>query len=546
MARRNFKSLRSKTTDSAPIKESKIKYCKYANNLGYDEVIREKQEEFAIWYNGESDAILQYYIEARPTQHQNITEFWNRKDYFWAVVGKEDEVKCTHSGLPKAIIDTLVNILGKPEIIASKEETVEENGIKTLEVVEDIAASGRIKKIIEDNDFYCILTQDQETHTMVIGDGAYFINIDEDLSDYPIIEFIDGRNIEFERKANRIISITARKYFLSNDKGYMLTDTRSTKLIFDEKTKTKKRIATVEYHLYELSNAGSDEVRAEVKLNTIPETAQLQSLEYTKINCMLAVPCIFRYNKNIERGESFFASKLDLFDDLDQSKSQSSNTNRLSTPVDYIPEGLIDYNEFGKPVPPKRYDRRFVTVPAGRDSVGENMNQIRTTQPQLNFEQYTNEQLQLIGDILMGLMSPATLGIDIALKDNADAQREKEKVTLVTRDNLVDMQTEILKKLFNVVLKVYDFMTNPEGEIGDYDITVNYPEYANPTFENKLTYLTPAYASGGMSAKKYVDELWGDALSDEEKEEEIRILEQYKNAFNQMQDFNSGEEDLLF
>lgn len=545
MARRSLKSLGSRKTTSIPVKESKIKYCKYSNNLGYDEIIRAKQEEYAIWYSGDSNALLDFYINMQSFHQSNFSDFWNGKDYFWAVVGGEDDVKCTHSGLPKAIIDTLVNILGKPEIIASKEETTEENGVKTIEVVEDIAASGRIKEIIEDNNFYRTLTQDQETYTMVIGDGAFFINIDEDLSDYPIIEFIDGRNIEFERKANRIISITARKYFLHKNKGYMLTDTRSTKLVYDEITKTKKRIATVEYHLYELSNAGSDEVRIEVDLNTIPETTHLRNLEFLKINCMLAVPCMFRYNKKTERGESFFASKLDLFDDLDQSKSQGSNTTRLSTPVDYIPEGLIDYNEFGKPVPPKRYDRRFVTVPAGRNAVGENMDQIKTTQPQLNFEQYTNEQLQLIGDILMGLMSPATLGIDIALKDNADAQREKEKVTLVTRDNLVDMQTEILKKLFNVALKVYDFMTNPEGEIGDYDITVNYPEYANPTFENKLAYLAPAYASGGMSAKKYVDELWGDALSDEEKEKEVQILEQYKNAFNQMQDFNSGEEDLL-
>jgi hypothetical protein len=547
MRKRNGFNYRQTVT--TPVKQSKIKYSPYANNLGYDEVIREKQEEYAIWYGGESDAILQYYIEARPMHHgSNYEEFWNRKDYFWAVVGREDDVKCTHSGLPKAIIDTLVNILGKPEIGVSKEETVinAETNEKTLEVVEDIATTARLQKIIEDNNFYNIHGQEQCTYTMVIGDGAYFVNIDEDLSEYPIIEYIDGRNIEFERKANRIIAITARKYYSYNDKNYMLTDRRSTKWAEDAKTGKRKRIATVEYNLYELSNVGSDEVSKAVELDTIPDTTGLENLEYPDINVMLAVPCLYRYNKNTERGDSFFTGKLDLFDDLDQSKSQSSNTNRLSTPVDYIPEGLMEYTSEGKPIPPKRYDRRFVTMPADLNAVGQNLNQIHTSQPQLNFEQYTKEQLQLIGDILVGLMSPATLGIDVSLKDNADAQREKEKITLVTRDNLVDMQTQILKRLFNLVLKIHDYMTNPKGKPGDYEITVNYPEYANPTFENKLAYLAPVYVSGGMSAKRYVNDLWGDALSDEEKEEEVRILEQAKNAMQQMQDFNSGQDDMLF
>lgn len=36
-----------------------------------------------------------------------------------------------------------------------------------------------------------------------------------------------------------------------------------------------------------------------------------------------------------------------------------------------------------------------------------------------------------------------------------------------------------------------------------------------------------------------MNELWGDSLSEEEKADGIRILEQYKNAFSQMQEFNS-------
>lgn len=509
----------------ASIEKRKIKFMNYDNNLGYDEVVREKQEEYAIWYEGDSDLLLDYYINSRGSKFKNYEDFRNRVDYFWAAVGREPEVKCTHSGLPKAMINTLVNILGIPDITVSKDVT-EDGKLKT---VEDIAATARLQEIAEDNDFSGIFTQDQLPFTMVIGDGAYFINIDHELSDYPIIEFIDGRNVEFLRKANRIIAVTARKYYNYNNQGYMLTDTRSTEWQKDDKG-TRRRVATVEYHLYRLKNVSDDEVAEEVELETIPDTAKLQNLKFNNIDCMLAVPCIFRYNKNTERGESFFSGKLDLFDDLDQSKSQSSNCTRLSTPVEYIPEGLTEYDSNGLPKPFHRYDRRYQVMPADRNAVGQNLNQVQTTQPALNFAQYSADQLELVADILSGLMSPATLGIELARKDNAAAQREKEKITLITRDNMVTNTTVILKKIWNVVLKVHDYMMNANNGIIDYDITVNFPEYANPTFENKLAYLAPVWASGGISAQKYVEELWSDSLTDEEIEKEVETLERYKNA----------------
>lgn len=517
--------------------KTKIIGNKYNNDVGYDPVLREKQEEYAIWYSGDSNALLEYYISAKGNQLANKEEFRNSNDYFWATVGNEPEVKCTHSGFPKIIIDTLVSVLGIPEITSSTEIKNEEG---ELETVDDEITNDRIIKIIEDNDFYNVLVQEQAPYTMVVGDGAFFINIDRGLSDYPIIEFIDGRNIEFERKANRIISITARKYYRHKNKGYMLTDKRSTKLTTTKNGK-KKRVSTIEYHLYELDGIDTDEVKREVEIDIIPQTKGLKDWVdndycFYGIDKMLAVPCVFRYNKNTKRGESFFAGKLDLFDDLDQSKSQKSNVTKLSTPVDYIPEELIDYDDDGNPMTPNRYDRRYLVVKGDRNSVGQNTNQVITTQPDLNFEQYTNQELDILSDALMGLMSPSTLGIDVAKKDNADAQREKEKITLITRDFLIDSESTILKTLFKLVLQVHDYMLDPEGEIGEYDITINYPDYANPSFESKLIALMPAFVSGAMSAKQFVNELWGESLSEEEKEEEIAILEQYKGAASQVDD----------
>ncbi len=438
------------------------------------------------------------------------------------------------------MINTLINVLGKPEITVSQNEVVEGN----LKETESVAENDRIKEIIEDNDFYTILNQDQVPYTMVIGDGAYFVNIDPNLTDKPIIEFIDGRNVEFERKANRITAITARKYYLHENKAYMLTDRRSTSLVKDKDGKNK-RIATVEYNLYELKDLTSKEVLKPVEFKTIPELKDLENLEFIYIDTILAVPCVYRYDKEVERGESFFRGKLDLFDDLDQSKSQKSNITRKSTPIDYVPEELMDFDKDGKPKKLNRYDRSYIVLPASKNAVGQNMDKIETTQPTLNFGEYSNQELEIVGDILSGLMSPATLGIDLARKDNATAQREKEKVTLVTRDYLVDIQGQILKKLFNIVLKLQDYITNPNEKPGDYEVTVNYPDYANPSFENKLAYLVPAFSSGAMSAENFVNELWGDALSKDDKEKEVAIIEKYKNAYQQIGGDNPFENILV-
>lgn len=529
--RRAWRNLRNDKKKDAST--SNYKFPKFKNNVGYDELLREKQEEFVVWYEGDSNEILNFYINAGVTRDSSEV-FRNSKDYFWATVGKEPDVKCTHSGLPREIINTLVRILGIPKITVSTEVVDEETGKYKEQDNEEL--SELLNNIIEDNSFYTIHSEDQLPYGMAVGDGAYFINVDPSLSDYPIIEFIDGRNIDFERKANRITAVTARKYYTCKDKAYMLTDTRSTKLIFDEKTNKNKRVATVEYHLFELTNLTSDVVKTEVPLNSIPDTAKLENLEYHNIDTMLAVPVIFNLDKDSGRGQSFLTGKLDLLDDLDQSLSQASNTTRLSTPVDYVPESLIDYDAYGNAKMPKRYDRRYLILHTSRNSVGENMDKVETTQPQLNFTQYNDDQLELIKKILTGIMSPSTLGIDIGRKDNAQAQREKEKATLVTRDYLVDKQTEILSKLFNLVLRFCTADKNIK-----FKITVNYPEYANPTFENKLSYLAPVYASGGMSEEQYINELWGEALSEEEKQAEIKALKERRQSA--MIPFGNGNDD---
>jgi|GEM_PF-5079896 len=512
--------------------ESKILRNRHNNDYGFNIDQRYRQEEGAIWYEGKSENLKRFYTQNLTNLPNPSADFFTaNQSYFWKVVAAEPQTKTTHSGLPHAIIDTLISIIGKPEIKVNKKVLNEQT--KNYEIVEDLVLTDLLNEILKDNNFQTLMDQDQLPYMLAVGDGAFFINYDKSISDFPMIVFSDGRNIEFEYKENRVVAVKRKIYFVEDNKTYMLEEIRTTTLEEDEKTKTKKRIATIEYNLYELANE-KGQVKQHVDLKTTEKTKGLEKTSYECFNQFIAVPTIYKLDKTTGRGKGMFSSKYDLLDDLDQNLSMSSTTTRRSAPVDYLPEELMEYDDEGNRKKFNTFERKvFVYKNDLNSATGVNQAMIETKQPVLNFEQYSSQALEILHNILAGILSPATLGIDLARDNNATAQREKEKVTMITRDDLIDFQTETIEKLCNLLLKVYfNSQGNKAQAKEDYEIFVNYPEYANPSFDSKLAVLAPVFASGAMSAKQYVNELWGDSLTEEEKEEEIKKLEERQSAYN--------------
>ena len=154
-----------------------------------------------------------------------------------------------------------------------------------------------------------------------------------------------------------------------------------------------------------------------------------------------------------------------------------------------------------------------------------------STQPVMNVQMYQDYMTFLTNLILLGILSPATIGIDVSRKDNAQAQREKEKMTILMRNNIVEKEKVILHSLFTKVLDMLSYIVN--GFIDntkDFSkmFSVSYDDFYAPTFETKLSYLGSAYANNGISTKLYVNMLWGDKLTEKQKIEEIDYLENLK------------------
>ena len=123
---------------------------------------------------------------------------------------------------------------------------------------------------------------------------------------------------------------------------------------------------------------------------------------------------------------------------------------------------------------------------------------------------------------IQGIISPATLGIDLKKTDNAESQREKEKITLHTRNKIVDILTQVIPELVSAVMMTYDNMIGQTP--GKYEASVKFGEYASPDFDSTVETVGKAKNYGVMSTEKAVDEMYGDTMTDEEKAEEVQRI----------------------
>jgi hypothetical protein len=474
-----------------------------------DELRAARTKEYFTWYRGDSDDILDFFTGAEWSDFQKSPIYnRNKRDYFWVASAKEKNIKRSHSGIPRAIVDTLVNAIGAADI------TVEEQYQQILD------------EIIEENSMNDVINQQQIPYTLVGGWGAYKIDVDTDISENPIITFYTADNVDFIYNKKRLIGIIFKDFFEKNGKRYVMFETRA----------VKKGNSYITYDLYEIGR--SDEL-FDCDKSVFPELGTLEDKVITGLKMPLAVPCIFFDEVDKDGyGRSIYTGKTDLFDDLDQCISQAANTVRKSTPVEYYPADMLERTKAGTIKMPERFDRTFLPSPlAAMTGDGQTSGELKTTQPNLNFNQYSDEEHTILGFILTGVLSPATMGIDIAKKDNADAQREKEKITVMTRNNIIARQTKILETVYKLALFMKTYIQNPDLiTVKDFDVSVSFGEFANPSFENQLSTLGSALNGGIISPEKFIDLLWGDTLSEQEKMVELLYIQKQRQGEQAMVD----------
>lgn len=432
------------------------------------EVMRSK-----LWYRGDADELLQFFEQVSKQ---------GKKTSFWESVPTNENIRKIHCGLPAIIADTLAYI------VSSDLDTVD--------------ADREEWKVIEKAvDFQNIVKQ-SVVDTLVCGDGAFKISVDTDLSPYPIVEFVSADRVEFEQSRGIITAVIFKTIYNVKHKQYILYERYGKGII-------ESRIF--------------DDNGNERPLDTVPELIGIEPVLNFSGNYIMAVPLKFYASQKYPgRGKSIFSGgKSDCFDALDEVISQWWDALRMGRVKQYIPESMIpkDPNN-GSPISPNKFGNDYISTDA---PLVEGVPQrIEVVQPDIKYEAFVSSYTNALLMCLQGLVSPATLGIDVGKMSSADAQREKKDVTGNTRNTITTALEKALPELIEAILKTYDNIL--ERDPKDCDIAVSFGEYGAPDFDGRVETIGKAASYGVMSVETQVDELWGSSKDDEWKAEEVERI----------------------
>ena len=302
-----------------------------------------KLAEYNIWYEGDSDELLNFYTRNMLFEF-NYEPFYdrNKRNYFWAISSVEAQIKRTHSGLPRDIVDTLVSIMPFPIIKAGKLPSG------------DDAVNQKLQAILEENDLPFTYRAEQMPLTLVEGWGCYKLIWDEAVSDFPIVQYYRAKDVDFIYKNKRIVGVVYKDFYEYNKKRYLLVETRFVDRRVDEEDGKVKPCLIVSSELFDAPE-GVDFINP-VELSVVPELKDIEPcLIVWDVNVLFSVPTIFfKATDGLQgiHGRSILTGKLDLLDDLDQDLSQSSMGVKLSTPIEYFNSEYLERDKNGMPKRP--------------------------------------------------------------------------------------------------------------------------------------------------------------------------------------------------
>ena len=431
-----------------------------------------------IWYRGDPSELSQFFRQT-AAHDTDTARFWASVPY--------GQVRKIHSGIVSIVVDRYKDIV-----------TADLDGIDFGEPEDVHPIADAWEEIAKDCDFSGVLG-DAIAGALASADGAFKISVDA-ASPYPIVEFYAADSVEFITKGRKVVAIKFYTPYKRDDKEYRLEE--------------EYGVGYVRYRLF-------SEDGKEVELSEVPEVAGLHDTTFNG-DYMMAVPLvIFRSGKWPGRGKALFDAKTDALDALDEVISQWLDAVRMGRVKRYIPEDMVPRDPAtGQLIAANPFDNDFIAVGSLKTEGAQD--KIDVSQPQISYEAYVNSYASFMDLVLQGIISPATLGIDLKKTDNAEAQREKEKVTMHVRGKIVDALNDALPLLVERIMKTNDLIHGPNTR--EYEVSVKFGEYASPDFDSTVDTVVRARMGGVMSIEQSVEELYGDTWTREDKDAEISRL----------------------
>lgn len=431
-----------------------------------------------IWYRGDPSELSQFFRQT-AAHDTDTARFWASVPY--------GQVRKIHSGIVSIVVDRYKDIV-----------TADLDGIDFGEPDDVHPIADTWTEIAKDCDFNGVLG-DAIAGALSSADGAFKISVDA-ASPFPIVEFYEADNVEFVTRGRKVTAIKFYTPYKKDDREYRLEE--------------EYGVGYVHYRLF-------SEDGKQVDMTEVEEVAGLHDTTFNA-DFMMAVPLvIFRSGKWPGRGKALFDAKTDALDALDEVISQWLDAVRMGRVKRYIPEDMVPRDpSTGQLIAANPFDNDFIAVGSLKTEGAQD--KIDVSQPQISYEAYVNSYASFMDLALQGIISPATLGIDLKKTDNAEAQREKEKVTMHVRGKIVDALNDALPLLVERIMKTNDLIHGPAAR--DYEVSVKFGEYASPDFDSTVDTVVRARMGGVMSIEQSVEELYGDTWTREDKDAEIARL----------------------
>lgn len=448
------------------------------NNIQINEVLDFEASAIRnrIWYRGDSNELEQMY--------QQMAEYADKYKFWASRCTPGMEMRKIHTGLPGLIVRILTAI-----VLADMNDFD----------FESPAQEQLWKEIEKENKFRKALEKSLK-EVLYIGDGAYKVTIDTALSQYPILEWYPGERIEIVKERGRLKEVVFKTPYTVRSQQYILYEHYGYGYICNE--------------LYKGD--------AQVDMGAIEATKGIKDTKFDD-TVILAVPLqIYESTKYESRGGSIFDGKLDSFDAFDEAWSQWMDALRAGRAKTYIPECLVPHDPAtGQILKPNPFDCRYFA--SDNDMSEKAENRINTDQPSIPHDSYLASYVTALDLCLQGVISPSTLGIDVKKLDNAEAQREKEKATLYTRNAIIEALQETLPDVVAACINAYYILI--KQPIEEIKVEIPFGEYANPSFESQVETLSKARPGASiMSIEAQVEEMWGDSKDETWKAEEVKRL----------------------
>lgn len=397
-------------------------------------------------------------------------------------------------------------VQGKVNLVASNGFVCKSNDDEIDEVLNRIKEEAELEKKFVEGVYW----------ESGIGDFAYRISFQPEISDKPLIDVIEPQFLEVNYSHGHIKSFVIKEvskedpayeihelHYKDSD-GYVCINYR---YVIDGKYVSKDD----ENLIKECRQKFDSELRL--------EPIKLPFKDFL---------IIFKKNANTnqlykgERGVPDIQGMDSIEDALTESISDLIDAIRKGGVKEYVSDDLIPQDENGNDLRLNHFNKTIIRTKSV-STPGENQNLWNVVQGDIKWEAYTRtiQNLMSIAINKAGL-APTTLGLTglESINSSAESQDAREKTSLRTRSICLNSWEKTLKDLFNRYLQVCDYINH--REIYDYSelINISFNEYTNPSLENITDVLTKQVQSGIKSQLSAIKDL-NEGISEQQAEQEF-------------------------